>query len=79
MSVTFCDADGVAAAAYAVVTPQGPLAFCGHHYRAHEAAFMAAGYPVEDLAEVVVPAYTRVFGIGRGPWVQLTERDHWGL
>jgi hypothetical protein len=49
MSTTLCDRDTAETAAYVIMTPAGPLAFCGHHYHVNEPAITDAGYPVELL------------------------------
>ncbi len=49
-----CDRCGTSASATVrVVTGDGPVDLCGHHYRQHELAIMAAGFQV---VKVVVAA-----------------------
>ena len=83
MSVTqLCDAtaSGAETAAYAVMTPRGPLTLCAHHYREHAFTLGMLGYPAASLADITVPAHTLVHGTPGGPRVRLaSERDHWGL
>jgi len=67
-----CDADSIAQAQYEVLTPAGPLLLCGHHYRANLPAFAALGYPAAILADITVPAYTRVYGTPGGMLIRLT-------
>lgn len=50
-----CDADGIAAATWAVQIPKGPrnpaavLRFCDHHMREHVTALAAADYLVDAV------------------------------
>jgi hypothetical protein len=44
-----CDADGIAAATWAVLTRSGELVLCDHHLRKHAHALEAAGYLVDPI------------------------------